>query len=875
MSTLQASAMDAAFYGKLVGDHNLQKLQDEFAKISETVIWCLDAEKKPLTKVSGALGPEEIQQFLQSDGALEIFERVADGSLEEIATTSFDEEWVMAAVSVRIKGECAVQFFVLGKSKDDNFFRKLDFLRDFAVYLFEADLVREQSKKDLQETNRQMEEIEHTLEGNNATSEIVQLLDSDEKLEDVLGRALEILIRQVQTSSGQVINYIPERGVATVIAEWCRSGMPSLKDSITREGYGVGWKLERPLVISTDSIRESGYEEEMRKRGILAGLFFPVMKFDNGTITFLAIQERKIERCWTVDEVKFVADTIKVVQSVLTKRFQKNSLTRSYEALQSVLDHVGASIYVRDAKTGKALFTNNRLKYNFAKEIRQGSLDTLMKHGIPVGKNKNAYEIHYTDRDRWYDMIRTDISWVDGREAVLYSLFDVTDKKVYQHKIEQQANTDFLTGLYNRMCCERDLALQVETARVKNTTGAILYLDLDDFKHINDGLGHQYGDELLKAIARALRSVEGIQQSCYRMGGDEFVIIIPPEYFDKCEAILQQIKDIFSTPWYLRDSEYYCGTSIGVVHFPHGDDSVADMIKKADIAMYEAKRGGKNQSRYYEDTMASESGRRLDMEKNMRDATLGGYKEFQVYYQPIVCLQDGKVQCAGAEALIRWNSSKMGFISPAEFIPLAEYLGLINPIGDHILKEACESCKLWNDSGYPDYKVNVNLSVVQLLQTDVVEKIAKVLTETGIDPSHLTLEVTESLAINDMERMKIILSSIKELGVKIALDDFGTGYSSLNHIREIPFDLIKVDQSFAQGLAEDAYAQSFIKLVAELAETIGVNVCVEGIESVEQVEVLHDMKVRYIQGYLYDRPMERELFEEKYAPGVANLRKTM
>lgn len=859
----------------IVENYHIQRLQDEFARISGTIILCLDGEKNFLTSVSGTKKPEEVLGLLDSEEVQDVFERVADGSLEEVATEPLNEEWVVAAVAVRIHGRCAVQFLVLGKRADEDFFQKLDFLRDFTVNLFEANLVREQSRQDLQESNRQKEEIERTLEVNNATSEIVQLLDSDEKLEDVLSRALEIMVRQIQTSSGQVINYVPQHGHVSVIAEWCRKDISSLKERISFTGDKALWRMEKPLVISSDYVRESGLQQEFAECGILAGLFFPVMKFENGTMTFLAIQERKIERVWSVEEVKFVSDTIMVVQSVLTKRFQKNSLTRSYEALQSVLDHVGASIYVKDAATGKALFTNNRLKANFAKEVKKGTFDALMRHGIPVGKNKNTFEIHYMDKDRWYDVIRTDISWVDGREAVLYSLFDVTDKKVYQQKIEQQANTDFLTGLFNRMCCERNLTLQLETARMKNTMGALLYLDLDDFKHINDGLGHQYGDELLKAISASLRSIEGIEQSCYRMGGDEFIIVIPPEYFDRCEDILQQIKDIFSTPWYLKDSEYYCGTSIGVVHFPSGDDSVADLIKKADIAMYEAKRAGKNQSRYYEDTMASASGRRLDMEKSMRDASAGDCKEFTVYYQPIVRLVDGRVECAGAEALIRWNSSRLGFISPAEFIPLAEYLGLINPIGDHVLKAACEACKRWNDHGRPDYKVNVNLSVVQLLQTDIVEKVAQVLEETGIDPAHLTLEVTESLAINDMERMKVILSSIKALGVKIALDDFGTGYSSLNHIREIPFDIIKVDQSFARGIAEDAYAQSFIKLVAELAETIGVSVCVEGIETVEQVDLLHNMKVSYVQGYLYDRPMEQHLFEEKYVPGVAKSGKNM
>ena len=227
-------------------------------------------------------------------------------------------------------------------------------------------------------------------------------------------------------------------------------------------------------------------------------------------------------------------------------------------------------------------------------------------------------------------------------------------------------------------------------------------------------------------------------------------------------------------------------------------------------------------------------------------------------------MQKNGFPCTGAEALIRWNSTELGFISPGEFIPLAEYLGLINPIGDYILREACKCCKKWNDNGYPEYKINVNLSVVQLLQNDIVESIRKAIADTGIEPHNLTLEVTESLAINDMEKMKGILGKIKELGVRIALDDFGTGYSSLNHIRELPFDVIKVDQSFIRNLEKDVYAKSFIRMVAELAEAIEVNLCVEGVETKGQFEIIAGMHVSLVQGYYFDKPMKQMEFEEKY-----------
>ena len=289
--------------------------------------------------------------------------------------------------------------------------------------------------------------------------------------------------------------------------------------------------------------------------------------------------------------------------------------------------------------------------------------------------------------------------------------------------------------------------------------------------------------------------------------------------------------------------------------------------------MFAQKKGANKVAAVYSSSIKSDSDKRLDMEKNMRDAAMDGYKEFEVYYQPIIDIQENNI-CTGAEALIRWNSEEMGFMSPADFIPLAEYLGLINPIGSHVLQQACEACKSWNDNGYPGYKVNVNLSVVQLLQQDIVKTIADIVKESGINPHNLTLEVTEGLAINDLDRMRQILEEIKSLGVRIALDDFGTGYSSLSHIRELPFDVIKVDQSFVRDLAEDTYSKSFIKMVSDLADAIGVSICVEGIETKKQYKVLEGMKVRMIQGYYFDKPMPRAEFEKKYAGQKEKHRRT-
>lgn len=861
--------MNKMFFQELINGNELQQLQDAFCEVMGIWAYCLNEEKVRMTRISGEAGRmAEIQHYVDMPQLQAVLERVEDGSLEEQLIEELDEgTGRVAAIAVRGNGSVVFYWIVFDLfSENQNsaaqFNRILDLLRSASCAFVDSRLRYLSAEEKNRRSRYARQEMREELPILEATTKIVQLLDSDEPIEGIMDKWLGILGSHLQVDSAEIFQLYSDRGVMDVLCEWCNRGIFSYFDKTSQIKAYSFLHTEKPLVVSTDNIDEL-IREDMAEAGIRAVMLFPIIRQESSGCMLLSLNHRK-PKIWNMSEVKFAADAVKILQSVLTRRIQKNSLAGSYAALEAVLDNVGCAIYVADKNTKDILFANHRLQNTFAKEMKEKTFYSLIEKGMEEGKESGAFEICHSERGRWYDLLYKEISWVDGKHAILYSLYDITDKKLYQRRIEQQAYTDFLTGLYNRMCCERDLARQIDEAKKRHETGALLYMDLDDFKHINDGLGHQYGDVLLKAISHSLQRIDGIQNTCYRMGGDEFVIVIPPDSYKKFEKILEDIRQIFSKPWFLKDADYYCTMSMGIVTFPDAGDSVQDLIKKADIAMYEAKRSGKNRVANYSDSIDSTSGRRLDMEKNMRDATVDGYGEFEVYYQPIIDIQEEKIHCAGAEALIRWNSVKLGFIPPAEFIPLAEYLGLINPIGNYVLQEACRHCREWNEKGYPDYKVNVNLSVVQLLQPDIVDIVEKTLRESGLKPQNLTLEVTESLAINDMERMKVILNGIKALGVHLALDDFGTGYSSLNHIREIPFDVIKVDQSFVKDLAEDAYSQSFIKMVAELAETIGVSICVEGIETTNQYEVLQGMKVKYIQGYYFDRPMPRASFEEKY-----------
>ena len=860
----------------------LQELQDVYAQVTNLFIFAVNESGSRITEMSG--NPDEMNRVVALFDAKEIkgvVSRVLYGNVEEQVIEDTDyPNLKIASVGVRINGSTAFGWFICGILPDfeaegavtnftstityKRFLASVDFIREVSKRIYGDAFITANAIADVKRAKDINEELHNSLKRSEAMTGIVSLLDSEETFETVSNIVLDYTGGYADISHAYVLRPNKDGKGIDILGSYISPGEAPFEPVIGIMTNEIFEKLgNKTTVISYRTRIDMKSREWLDSVGISAIISIPITVKGEAAMYAIFI-DNKINREWSMDEVKFFGDATKVLQSSITNRIQKNSITGSYKSLETILDNVGSAIYVRDIVTGNVLFANRMCKNTFYNEILSGSIIELFESTVKYNTASSYREVHYRDKERWYDVTSTNMVWVDGRKVILYAIIDVTDKKNYQNKIEQQANNDFLTGLYNRMCCERDLLRIVDEAKEAGEKGAVIYLDLDDFKHINDGLGHQYGDVLLKAISNSLKRINGVENTCYRMGGDEFVIIVPHYSFPKFEEIIESIRVLFNKPWFLKGADYYCTSSIGVVQFPDEGDTVQDLIRKADIAMYSAKKSGKNKLAHYSDKSDTEAYKRLDMEKSMRAATSTDYNQFEVYFQPIMDIRKPGCPCTGAEALVRWNSDILGFVSPADFIPLAEYLGLINPIGLHVLKEACLALKYWNEIGHPYYKVNVNLSVVQLMQNDIVESIGQIIEETGINPRNLTLEVTESLAINDMERMKKILGAIKKLGVRIALDDFGTGYSSLNHIREIPIDVIKVDQTFVKDLAKDQYAQSFVKMIGELASALEVRVCVEGIETKEQFDALENMNVRMVQGFYFDRPMPRALFEEKY-----------
>ncbi len=650
-----------------------------------------------------------------------------------------------------------------------------------------------------------------------------------------------------------------------------------LQESTEQEGYNLLYKYDREelyghvtavkqnLKLCSAKIQyvsdgQEDYTAELMVLGARSCVNIPIIVSGLPKMYLLILENEK--RTFTEDELEYLQNVMLILKAVAEHKLYNCTAVSGSEILSEILSNIGSGVVVFDMEDRNVLF-RNYIAENSEEHIRvladamrclQEDKDRL----VP----KRPVEFFDAESGLWFDINYSKLKWMDSREVVLISSSDTTLKKKNSTRSSFQAQNDILTGLFNRMKCEIDLKMVIDHAVKNGQEGAVLFIDLDNFKNINDSLGHEYGDALLKEIGVELQSILGLRHHCYRMGGDEFVAIVTPENYSLMRKILANITVTFNKPWFLLDSEVYCTMSMGVVNFPEHGQDVNELIKKADIAMYHAKKTGKNRYNFYSEEDGDVSYRRLEVENNMRQAVEDSCEEFVVFYQPIVDTKTNR--CSGCESLIRWNSKALGFMAPGDFIPLAEYLGLIVDIGDFVLETACLQCKEWNEKFDPDFHVNVNLSVVQLLQQNVVSHIKDIILGTGVNPKNITLEITENLAINDMERVKNIISGLKKLDVKIALDDFGTGYSSLNYIKQLDFDIIKIDKSFVDEILTDDYEKAFVKMIVDLSQQIGAKVCVEGVEEEAQYVLLQQLKADCIQGYYFSKPIPANEFERKF-----------
>jgi diguanylate cyclase (GGDEF)-like protein len=439
---------------------------------------------------------------------------------------------------------------------------------------------------------------------------------------------------------------------------------------------------------------------------------------------------------------------------------------------------------------------------------------------------------------------------------------DISERKRFEEQLLHDAFHDALTGLANRALFMDHLRMTIERCKSRHSNHyAVLFLDFDRFKVINDSLGHAEGDELLIQIARRLGSLTRTGDLLARLGGDEFVILLnemlePDDAIQVAERILIDLQE----PFTLAGNDVFTSASIGIAVSTDGHRRAEDMLRDADIAMYRAKSNGKARFQVFNEGLREVAATRLQLETEIRNGI--ERREFEVYYQPILDLASGKP--SALEALVRWQHPQRGLVLPNDFIPAAEESGLILPLGRWILRESCRQLAEWQSSheAAADLVVNVNLSCRQFLQADLTEQVSLALSDAGLAPRCLKLEITESYLIENSEKAVSIMDGLRTLGVELSLDDFGTGYSSLSYLHRLPLNSLKIDRSFIMRLGISGESNQIVRSIIEMAQNLNLQVIAEGIETTEQLKELAELGCGFGQGYLFSRPLDAMLAEE-------------
>jgi len=547
-------------------------------------------------------------------------------------------------------------------------------------------------------------------------------------------------------------------------------------------------------------------------------------------------------------------------------------ITENTTDMISVIDREGNFLYLSPSHETvlgydiRNVGVNNLLAW-IEEEDREIMVEAI-QHTFSARKSRQIeYRLRtFEQKCIWVETTITPVMSESGnvRKLVLVCR-EITERKKSEQTIHHLAYHDTLTDLPNRRLFVQYLSKELNQAKRIGSKLAVLFLDLDRLKDINDTWGHDVGDLILLEASKRLKSCTRKHDMVARLGGDEFTIVLPNiTGRDEVEGIVFRLQSELRKPLEVAGQSFTLSMSIGIAMFPEDGEQTDDLLKRSDTALYVVKSRGRNGYEFFDPTMEVKTLERILMENELRKAI--AQEHFEIYYQPKKDLSTGKL--TGMEALVRWIHPELGVIPPNRFIPIAEETGMIIELGEWILRRACQQNKRWQEEGFPPLKVSVNLSARQLHQKNLVEVIEAILQETGLDPQWLELEITESVLVK-LEEAITILHAIRESGVQISIDDFGTGYNSFSYIKHLPIDTIKIDASFIQDIHQNQESQAIVKAIVTIAESLNLNVIAEGVELLDQVAALSENGCDQGQGYLFSKPLPTRDFEH-YLLAVQN-----
>ena len=584
------------------------------------------------------------------------------------------------------------------------------------------------------------------------------------------------------------------------------------------------------------------------------------------------IQETN-EILWSMVDITKRVEALEREKRLLKELEETNYNTKQY---LEAIDKIGIGLFVVDENYNTRYMNKTMISW-FGNQIGKVCYSGVAGLSDPcpycklhevIDKNQKVTYEPTTPNGESFEIVATSIKNSDGTVSKMEFIRNVTAQKEVQRRLQKekerynyQAHHDALTGLPNRILFTDRLSQAMKKAKRADSKVALFFIDLDHFKEINDSLGHDIGDEILQVVTKRLHKSIRKEDTLARLGGDEFTVILENLSDTKDISIVaNNILNTLSQSIDIDNHKLYVSSSIGISVFPDDGDTTKDLLKFADSAMYKAKDEGRNNYQFYNESMTELAFERVLMEASLREALQK--EEFVVYYQPQMDAVEDKI--VGMEALVRWKHPKMGIISPAKFIPLAESTGLIVEIDRFVMKTAMKQIGQWYRAGLKPGILAMNLAVKQLQKEDFIEVFQSIMSDTGSKAEWLELEVTESQIMKNPQKAIKILQEISKIGIELAVDDFGTGYSSLAYLKKFPINKLKIDQTFVKDLPKDEEDVGIVKAVIALAKALNLKIIAEGVETKEQKDFLINNQCHNIQGYFYSRPVEADELEKKF-----------
>jgi len=571
----------------------------------------------------------------------------------------------------------------------------------------------------------------------------------------------------------------------------------------------------------------------------------------------------------------------RAIRNVMERKMAEETLFIEKERAQVTLNSIGDAVISTDI-TGNVTYLNVaaermtgwsqaeakgqpftdvfRIVDGVTRETLRNPMDLAIKENKPVGLTTNSVLIRRNGFEASIEDSAAPIRDRGGRVTGAVIVFhDVSEARSMVLKMSHLAQHDYLTDLPNRLLLNDRLTQTISLARRRRKQLAVLFMDMDHFKNINDSLGHLIGDKLLRSVARRLTTcVRGSDTVC-RQGGDEFVVLLADvEHAEAAGYSAAKILSVLAEKHCIAGHDLNVTLSIGISLFPGDGEDAETLLKNADAAMYHAKENGRNSFQFFKQDMNDRAVERQSLEGSLRQAL--ARQEFVLHYQPKVNLETGAI--VGAEALIRWLHPVRGLLSPKQFVSIAEDSGLIVPIGQWVLRESCRQAQAWQNAGLRPIPVAVNISAVEFRREELLAGIRDILRDTGLDPRYLEIELTESVLVQDIESTMVVLHALKVLGVQLAIDDFGTGYSSLSYLRQFPIDTLKIDQSFVRDISADNGDATIVSAVIGMGNSLKLRVSAEGVETREQLAFLQAKHCKEGQGFYFSPPVDAEAFAE-------------